>query len=89
MAFTYSHRYSIEPRSQEWHLWRDTASEPKSHSKGMDPRAHGKLARIIGQSASETGATVHAYPRPGSSPRTWAAPATIARSLRRATSGGR
>jgi hypothetical protein len=31
----------------------------------MDPQAHRKLDQIMAQIASETGATVHAYPRPG------------------------
>jgi hypothetical protein len=31
----------------------------------MDPQAHGKLDQIMAQIANETGATVHAYPRPG------------------------
>ena len=31
----------------------------------MDPQAHGKLDQIMAQIASEMGATVHAYPRPG------------------------
>jgi len=31
----------------------------------MDPEARDKLHQIMAQSASVTGATVHAYPRPG------------------------
>jgi hypothetical protein len=31
----------------------------------MDPQARDKLDQIMAQIASETGATVHAYPRPG------------------------
>ena len=31
----------------------------------MDPQARSKLDQIMAQIASETGATVHAYPRPG------------------------
>jgi hypothetical protein len=31
----------------------------------MDPQARSKLDKIMAQIASETGATVHAYPRPG------------------------